>query len=321
MLNGNDDVTAEEIYLQKFPVDQKKIFLIGSSQIQPLNPKYIHDDLLKNGLNYTVYNLGIGGDLPKSRMQTVDSIISTNPAMVVFGIGDRDFRIVDSSVTDANQVNLLPNLHDIIGNWLNPQLENFQGGFYFLQSPKLDLLTLIFGASYTHKGVNLLYFDNPDAYAEHFEKNYWPIANDATLKKQSEHYGLEKLLPLENNENFIAFEKMIKKLRDKKIPVVIFVVPQQKYRLEVISNVSPFNLALKNISQKYPDVPIYSLWDRYANLHIWEDISHIVNNAKNTTRLYSDDVAKIITFQLDALTRHSSIQNGTHVDLVRSIKK
>src|SRR5438876_4448683 len=62
VFNAYDNVSAEKAYLQHFPVHQKKILLIGSSQIQALNPIYIHEDLLNDNLNYTIYNLGVPSD-------------------------------------------------------------------------------------------------------------------------------------------------------------------------------------------------------------------------------------------------------------------
>ena len=292
---SSDNILVKQrvFYSQKFPANQEKIFLIGSSQIWALNTIYMHEDLLKNNLNYTVYNLGVALDVPKVRMKTIDLIISAKPTVVVYGISDRDFA-TDSSSSDESQVNLLPSPHDIIQNWLGPQLANSPFDFNFLQSPKLNFLTMVGGLP----GDNRFYA-NPDIYAT-LEQYNFPIANNTKL--QIDYANFESILPLEKNENLIAFKKIISKLHENKIPVIIFVIPQERHRLEHLPDPNVFNLFLNNISQEYPDVPIYSLWDRYADMNIWEDRRHVVMNAKNTTRVYSDDVAKIITNYLSPNT-------------------
>lgn len=281
-------------YSQNFGANQKNIFIIGSSQIQALNPNFIREDLLKNNQDYHVYNLGIATDLPKSRLKTVDWIISSKPAIVVYGISDRDFEIRGAEASIENQVNYLPDPHDVIEEWLYAPLINFQDQFYFLQSPKLDFLTLTFGGNSTGMNIRHGFAPDPHRYAIYIENQNWPIANDTTLEAEGPQYPLHKILPLEKNANFIAFQEIVNKLRGNKIHLIIFIIPQEHHRLEKLHDVEPFNLVLEKLSQQYHDVPIYSLWDKYADLHIWQDPGHVVMNTKKTTRIYSDDVAKMI---------------------------
>ncbi|OLB91167.1 MAG: hypothetical protein AUH25_03320 [Thaumarchaeota archaeon 13_1_40CM_38_12] len=290
----SDTLEGKEIafYSQHFSDNQKKIFLIGSSEIWSLDPNYIRESLQKNNLDYTVYNLGIATDVPKSRVKTIDWIISAKPTMIIYGISDRDFSIAGSTTLDENQINILPNPHDVIMDWLNIQLTNYQNVFYFLQSPKLDFLTLVFGSSYT--GMNKGFSPDPVRYTASFEEIALPIANDIALQTESEHSGSPKILPLDENENFVSFEEMIGKLRKNNILVIILIVPQERHRLEKLNDVVPFNFVLKSISKEHPDVQIYSLWDNYADLHIWKDNRHVVKDTRTTSRIYNDDVTTII---------------------------
>ncbi len=286
-------LNQKNFYTQVSKIDGKKIFLVGSSQVEPLNPKDIHDDLLSNNLNFTVYNLGIGGDNPKDRVKTIDWIISAKPALVVYGIGDRDFPLYDSMLPD-NSLKILPSIADIPENWLLEGVQYLENSFSFLSSPKLDLLTFAFGGNSSQHGHFRVFYTDPTVYANHLENYQWPIASNSTLESQSQESRLYDIFPLEKNVDYIAFEKMLKKLHENKIPVIVYITPQERYRLEKIPYPEQFTSLLNKISQEYPEVPIYSLWDKYADMSFWKDYTHVVNNSKKTSRVYSDDVAKMI---------------------------
>jgi hypothetical protein len=311
MPNGNDIKTKQiAFFSKKFPVNQKSIFIIGSSQVQPINPYLIQKDLLANRLNYTVYNLGIVEDTPQSRLNTLNEILLVKPSIVVYGLGDRELAI-QSSTSAGSQVNELPNPHDLIAESINNQI-NFLDEFNFLSSPELDILTLAFGSNYTNNLRGNDFTPDPMAWArdENFQYNWLRTINDATILEEGAKSGggLSTMLPLENNENLKAFKKIIGKLLENKISVIIFIVPQEKFHLKNIPDVEPFNLVLRNISQTYPDVPIYSLWTKYANLQIWHDWYHVAKNYRNTTRIYSDDVAKMIFQNLTKITNNQEFQ-------------
>jgi len=301
-------LNQKNFYSQVSNVNQKKIFLIGSSQVEPLNTNFIQEDLQKNNLNFSVYNLGIGGDVPKERVKTLDWIIAAKPSIVVYGIGDRDFPAYDSPGSNS-QINLLPNVHFTIQNELFGQFGNFQNDLFFLNSPKLDFLTSIFGNS--QSGGFRMFFPNPNVYATYLDSIDWPIANDTTLKIQSQQSHLFDIFPLEKNVDYIAFKKMLRQFQDNKITVIVYVTPQERYRLEKISYPVQFTSALNGISQEYPDIPIYSLWDKYASMHIWKDYTHVINNSKKTSRVYSDDVAKMIIENVPSYENSQGLYNKT----------
>lgn len=290
-------------------MNEKKIFLIGSSQVEPLNPGYIHDDLLRNNLNFTVYNLGIGGDKPKEREKTIDWIISAKPSLVVYGVGDRDFPIYDSPVI-ASQVSESLNLH-LEQNWLFKQFQNINDGLFFLDSPKLDFLTFVFGNNSNQPSGFRIFYSDPNEYPRSLETGQWIIADDTTLEIQSQQSRLHDIFPLEENLDLIAFKKMISKFHENNIDVIVYVTPQERHRLEKIPYPVQFTATLQNISKEYPYVPIYSLWDKYADMHIWKDYTHVSNNSMKTSRIYSDDVAKMIIEYFPSSVTNSLIQNDT----------
>ena len=71
----------KEFYSQDLPGE--KIFIFGSSQIYALNPVDISSHLLKQGHDYTVYNLGQGSSDAEEQLRTVDFVISQEPKIVV----------------------------------------------------------------------------------------------------------------------------------------------------------------------------------------------------------------------------------------------
>lgn len=292
-------------------MNQKKIFLMGSSQVEPLNTNYIHEDLSRNGLNFTVYNLGVGGDAPKERVKTIDWIISAKPDIVVYGIGDRDFPIYDSALPDSS-INTLPSMYDIVQNWIFDPLQRLQDDFFFLRSPKLDFLKFTFGGNSTQTGEFRIFYTNPSVYADYLESEDWPIASNSTLEIQSQESHLYDIFPLEYNVDYIAFKKMLERLHENKITVIVYVTPQERHRLEKIPYPTQLTSTLNDISQEYSYVTIYSLWDRYADMHVWKDYTHVINNSEKTSRIYSDDVAKMILEQVLPNTSNlQGFQNDT----------
>ena len=86
-----DEKKQSEFYLQNFDPREKKIFIYGSSMVWSIHGNIIEENLQKNELDYEVYNIGIGGTKPENTEKVLDMIISAQPAVVAYGIADRDF--------------------------------------------------------------------------------------------------------------------------------------------------------------------------------------------------------------------------------------
>ena len=69
----------ENFFSKEFKMNEKKIFIIGSSYTQSLNTTEINSKIQKECNQCQVYNLSIQGDNIEKRNQVIDSIISTNP--------------------------------------------------------------------------------------------------------------------------------------------------------------------------------------------------------------------------------------------------
>ena len=120
------------------------------------------------------------------------------------------------------------------------------------------------------------------------------IATDEEIKREITEYKQTGPLDIkESNSQVIAFEKIISKLREHNIRVIIFSTPENRLMLEGYrpSDVEDFNSIVQETAKKY-GAEFYSLTDRYADLKIWSDSNHITTNPRGL--IYSEDIAKMI---------------------------
>lgn len=91
---------------------------------------------------------------------------------------------------------------------------------------------------------------------------------------------------------------MINNLKMNGINVVLFTTPLHKIYLDELPNSEKqtFDEILERI-KKGTNVKIYDLTDKYSDLPIWTNISHVAYN-KNAT-IYSEDIAKIILGEIE----------------------
>ena len=78
-------------YHQDFDASEKKLFLVGSSDVAQINEVFIQNFIFDSKSNYKIYNLGYGEDKPAKRLAYINDIISAKPEIVVYGISFRDF--------------------------------------------------------------------------------------------------------------------------------------------------------------------------------------------------------------------------------------
>ncbi len=96
-----------------------------------------------------------------------------------------------------------------------------------------------------------------------------------------------------DNADVIAFQKIINKLQENNIKIIIFTTPQSKYYLNAMPDSAKNTFDdLLNYLEKNSKVKIYSLQDKYKDLEIWDDPQHVA--IFNNTQIYSMDVSKII---------------------------
>ena len=297
-------------YHQVFDTNEKKIFLIGSSQTGQLNEAFIQNLIFDSKSNYKIYNLAYGEDAPVQRLAHINDIISAKPENVVYGIGFRDFAkgtwvFVDP---DAQKENILPepeiyfqNIERSVGLFLNLDYEN-------LKYPQSIIRNIL------HKMISSANDYQTTEYGATLTKPFWPsfdylgtTSTDEELRdlyvRQCEQNdrrcssSYEPINPSEENKNFIALKEIIKKLKENDIEVIIYSTPHNKYFLDSMreSDKQIFDTFLSIISDEF-DIPVYRLHDRYINEQIWYDNSHVALG--NNKISHNADIGQIILDEL-----------------------
>ena len=297
-------------YHQVFDTNEKKIFLIGSSQTGQLNEAFIQNLIFDSKSNYKIYNLSYGEDAPVERLAYINDIISAKPENVVYGIGFRDFAkgtwvFVDP---DSRKESILPepeiyfqNIERSVGLFLNLDYEN-------LKYPQSIIRNIL------HKIISSPSEYQTTEYGATLTKPFWPsfdylgkTSTDEELRdiyvRQCEQNdrrcssSYEPINPAEKNKNFIALKEIIKKLKENDIKVIIYSTPHNKYFLDSMreSDKQIFDTFLSIISDEF-DIPVYRLHDRYINEQIWYDNSHVALG--NNEISHNADIGQIILDEL-----------------------
>ncbi len=262
-----------KFYLQDFDPDEKKIFIFGSSMVWPLNPELIQENLKKNGLDYKVYNLGIGGSKPENTEKVLDMIISAKPTIIAYGVADRDFITDDWIVTKEKPPQPLPEPSRIFTN-LFFSIENIFGfDTEFLSRPMLNTVNFLRGP---------------------LDAELLPITPDQTIKKDKEvETYLEDLVPPKQNKNFISLTNIITSLEENNIQVVTFVPPVHRYHIDNLSENQQqyFSNMLELISNEN-NIPVYSFYEHYRDMEIWYDFIHVTTDTNYP--YFSNDFSEIL---------------------------
>ena len=93
-------------------------------------------------------------------------------------------------------------------------------------------------------------------------------------------------------------KKIISELKKNDIELILFSTPLSRTYLDEIdkADIEIFESALQKISDEF-DVKIYHFYDKYADLNVWSDISHVSTN--QNVSIYSTDIADIILNEIN----------------------
>ena len=272
-----DEKKQSEFYLQNFDPREKKIFIYGSSMVWSIHGNIIEENLQKNELDYEVYNIGIGGTKPENTEKVLDMIISAQPAVVAYGIADRDFITGEWFPEEEKSTEILPEPSRVFGELFSFLEHTFNFDTEFLSRPMGNTLEVLRGP-----------LDAP----------LLPIiADDAIKRGQEVETYLEDLPPVAENENVIVLKNIITKLRENDIHVIIFVPPVHKYHIEHLSDNQQkyFSNVLETISND-SEIHIYSLYDYYREMDVWYDFIHVTSSPNFLN--YSNDISDIFLKEL-----------------------
>lgn len=282
----------KDFYSQNLDHQSKKIFLIGSSHVGQINATHIEEYVSKKSQAYEVYNLADTADKPKSRLNSLNKIISLKPDVVVYGLGYRDFTEPEKMLKE----NILPDPQSIFERIFSIELYGINTEFF--ENPKLNTLKILQGII----GIKTLVSDSIFEEKTPFYP-YHKIKTDIIVKQseiEENDFHVEKLILRHNIENtqVQALNKIISELEKNNIKVIIFITPHNKFYKDSLSvdTKEGFNLLISELSQNH-NIKIFNFIDYYDNLEIWRSTNHISHNPKSS--IYSEDVAKIIIEELN----------------------
>ena len=257
--------------------EKNKIFLIGNSNVYPIDAKTINDRLSET--NFLVYNLADMSDNPDRRLNSIDNIISNKPKLVLYGVGIWEFQKFNESFSDNTIIDFLLNPKSFFTYFFESTTQTSVNEIV-ANSPKDRMLTF---AKYLLRG--------PDQHFHPFIKfQETPINNLESIRKI---YGIpiSNGLDLSNSsKQIIALQKIIEKLEKNNIEVRLFSIPQHKDVLKSLnkSEITTFENTLIKISNS----DVYFLHDKYSEMNIWRESFHIAVHPDAS--IYTDDIHEII---------------------------
>lgn len=288
-------------YSQSFEPEQKKIYIIGSSHALRINATIVENHISQTHQDYKIYNLGYDGDRPSRRINHIQNMIETKPALVVYGVNFKNFKTnstYQSPITDvigANKITEgLPEPWIFLYNWIPNNIKIDFSNFKNPQVTTIKIFEMLTDQNFS---------DTPNTPF----KKYFPMMNkihdEKFLKRDLQKRivagnffsGYDSGAYDVNNENL---EKIILELKKNDIELILFSVPHSRIYLDEIDKVDIeiFEATLQKISDEF-DVEIYHFYDKYADMNVWSDISHISMN--QNASIYSTDIANIILNEIN----------------------
>lgn len=291
----------KKFYFQDFDPKIKKIFLIGSSEVHRLNATYIENYILQHADNYKVYNIALHSDLPQRRIASLDYIIASEPSLVVYGTGFREYHIPRPiEKIDTLPKSDLPSPPKFF-NIISEVEKIIPYDFTKIQSPKLHLLRFIRDSLELRTPEvteDMLKTNTPFM---KYKKEFFSISTDKELELFYQQPGREwpGIKDPIKDKGVYSLNEIISKLKEKNIKIVLFSNPSTKYELETVGNhdIEIFEHALANTAHKN-FINVHFLHEKYTDLPIFQTGNHITMN--KTGLIFSEDIANIILNEIES---------------------
>lgn len=272
-------------FLKEFDPNEKKVFLFGSSHVVFINMTHIIERVSNVNPEYVVYNLAHVNDTPIFRYQMLPEILSLKPDIVFYGISYQSFN------TKPAETNQFLTLSQLLGDKINVIPKN----------PKRETLHMIrdFLNDTEMFSVPAKDITPPNAPFGAFQKDRMIILNDNELKREAQTSNYEILItPISENVEIKYFKEILSDLYENDIPVVIFKAPLHRYYHDIVPETEKIALdsLLDDISKEF-NIKIYDFSEKYSDMPIWSDTSHIAYNDKSL--IYSNDIAKMILTEIE----------------------
>ena len=288
------DINDHPFFAENENSSSQKILLLGGSGAAQLNATVINQSLKKDYENYVFYNLAYNADTPEQRYKSLNETIMLKPKLVLYGI-------TYFALNGFYWVNTEKNAQPLPTIELNPvALLSYDDPFLEI-NPKETTLNFIresfSDTSFFPAKADRFQLEN--APFSFFDKYQTIISDDNDLKKISPDSVKTYVNQNESitKEQINHLKKIIELLQNNEIKVIIFVLPQQKYFLDLVpeDDKAIFYASLEEIKSEF-NVKIYDLSDDYADLNIWMDHNHVAYNKKSM--IFSDDIYKIISKEM-----------------------
>lgn len=275
------------------------ILLIGSSHVLHLNETHVSDILLKDDLDYDVYNFGMGNDLPKKRLFLINDMLKMNPELVVYGIGFRDITEPIKKTELSKPSSLLPDASNFFNEGFKIIKKDINNNFKLIDSPQkitINFIKEVVGI----KEIKKTKLDRPYAPFSHQTSAHTKVMNNVELKRSMINLPikLDKISSIEQNENANSIIQIIQQLQENKIDIIIFTTPHDRYYLDTISDEDKLKfIEILNYISEEKGIPVYYLHEKYADMEIWNSNAHVAIGSHKIQP--NSDLAEIISRELE----------------------
>jgi len=292
-------------YSQKFEPELKKIFLIGSSHVYRINATIVDDLISKTLQDYKIYNIGIGEDQPSKRISNLEKIIESKPVLVVYGLTFLDFKVLDKDqipITDVigtnKPVEVLPEPWMFLYDWIPNQTKIDFSNFDNPQRTTIRIFKMLTNQINSKESPS----DMANTPFREYSHKMNEIRDEKFLIKNLQNRIVSG--PFFSGYDSDGYDpngdlkKIISELKNNDIEVILFSTPHSRIYLDKIdsADIEIFEAAFQKISDEF-DVKVYHFYDKYADLNVWSDPSHVSTNQK--AAIFSTDIANIILNEIN----------------------
>ena len=274
LIKNNNYLMSEDEFFKK--VEKNQVFLIGSSHMAKVNATEVQN--FSNSSN-VIYNIGITGDTPFSRINQIDKIIESKPKVILYGISYRDFQFPFNDYTiNIEELNSTEKIY----------CEFKKVSEYFPENPHYQIKKLISLESINLKGK----------YVDSLNTPFFIYSFEDTSVSDINYIRRDDIRNWNSIDNTFceinSIKEIISKAKDNGIEIILLTTPLHNITLQEFSKSQKENFEiLKNyLIEKY-DIKIYEFTTRYSSINnIWTDGDHIASDPK--VEVFNRDLAKIL---------------------------
>lgn len=290
------DINKHQFFIEQLDNPSKKIIMFGGSGAAQLNSTMINESLKNKYEKIEFYNLSYNADTPKQRFQSINETVELEPKLILYGITYYD---LNGYIWDNEKQNLqpLPTIEldptKLILNENDPSLKI---------NPKETTLNFIRNAFSDSElfPTKRDRFQLENAPFSHFDEYQTKIATNENLKVITASFVENRVNqdPSITKEQIKFLKNIIKLTQEKEINLVIIILPQQKYFLDLVPEKDNelFLNTLHNIKNEF-DIELYDISRDYERLNIWQDHNHVAFNSQSI--IFSEDILQIIIDELN----------------------